>query len=175
MGFYLVFGFSWWVAEHFCCVILFGEWVYFFGCLLLSMRLKFYQFMLMVLLIWWNVWPAQDWIQDIISLRLCTVNCAERLHRWWCYRSYAKYACWRAIVLGWRLINLTEIMNSGWWRLAHWCFVKKRVLTPGRMDQMLVIISMRLKDDLNCRSVCLDPHCSVDFFLLFNLIEINWR
>ena len=45
------------------------------------------------------------------------------------------------------LINLTEIMNSGWRRLAHWCFVKKRVLTPGRIDQMLVIISMRLKID----------------------------
>ena len=71
------------------------------------------------------------------------------------------------------LINLTEIMNSGWRRLAHLCFVKKRVLTPGRMDQMLVIISMRLKGDLNCRSSCSDPPCSVDFVLLFNLIEIN--
>ena len=26
------------------------------------------------------------------------------------------------------LINLTEIMNSGWRLLAHGCFVKKRVL-----------------------------------------------
>ena len=33
------------------------------------------------------------------------------------------------------LINLTEIMNSGWRRLAHWCFVKKRVLTTRRIDQ----------------------------------------
>ena len=118
---------------------------------------------------------CSDCIQDIISMRLCTVNCAERLHRWWCYLSYAKYACWRAIVLGRRLINLTEIMNSGWRRLAHWCFVKKRVLPPGRMDQMLVIISMRLKGDLNCRSACSDPHCSVDFVLWCNLIDINWR
>ena len=71
------------------------------------------------------------------------------------------------------LINLTEIMNSGWRRLAHWCFVKKRALTPGRIDQMLVIISMRLKGDLKWRSVCSDPHCSVDFVLLCNLIDIN--
>ena len=35
------------------------------------------------------------------------------------------------------------------------------------------IISMRLKGDLNCRSACSDPHCSVDFVLLCNLIDIN--
>ena len=50
------------------------------------------------------------------------------------------------------LINLTEIMNSGWRRLAHWCFVKKMVLNPGRIDQMLVIISMRLKSGQDGRS-----------------------